>query len=164
MKKIIVALLFVALGVWGCDTTTGCLGDFQTAAHATQTETVSSGSVGTLGIYKQVVQTATAANEIGCVEVTGWDYVCVSVDISGTINVDIDGATATTIATNELTFGIALFENATADFGHCVAIYTNALNVTGQDVATVPYVCYDIDSCTTCTLSATWYLFSKRQF
>lgn len=148
MKKLLLALFLL----------------FSSTAFATQTETVSSGSVGTLGIYKQVVQTATAANEIGCVEATGYDYVCVSVDVSGTINVDIDGATATDVVTNELQFGIPLFENATADFGHCIAIYTNALNVAGQDVATAPYFCYDIDSCTDCTLEATWYLFSKRQF
>ena len=67
MKKTLLALLLLV----------------SSSAFATQTETVSSGTVGTLGIYKQVVQTATAANEIGCVEVTGYDYVCVSVDVSG---------------------------------------------------------------------------------
>lgn len=148
MKKLLLAFLLLA----------------SSAAYATQTETVSSGTVGTLGIYKEVVQTATAANEIACVDVTGWDFVCASVDVEGTINVDLDAATSTAVVSNELQFGVSMFDNATADFGHCFGIYTTAINVTGQDPVTTRYLCYDIDSCTTCTLEVTWYLFSKRQF
>lgn len=115
-------------------------------SFAAITNTTTGGETGTLGIYKQVVSVATAADDIQCVDARGYDWITVQVDISGTINVDLDRSVASTGAIPE-----DWSVDITAD-------------KTVTEAVKAPYYCYDIDSCTTCGLTATFYLVSKKPF
>ena len=150
MKKLLLAFLLI----------------FPSISFATQTETITSGEVGTLGIYKQIVHTASAANEFQCVDARGWDGVYVGVDISGTISYDIDSALTGEAVSNEPAFGIALAAALTADAARSFTQYGAGTPTGGAGSIGIfaPYICIDINSCTTCTLTATWYLFSKKPF
>ena len=110
-------------------------------------------------VEKVVVTTAAAANDIVCVDARGYSFLYVAVDISGTINYDFDAAPGTAVGSNEVLFSVSLENDLTADSGKSIAILGGGVNAAGLDVAPAPYYCIDVDSCTTCSLSATWYLY-----
>jgi len=118
--------------------------------NATQTETITSGivdetCVSGCAFYRQSVQTATAAGEIDCVDARGYDWVAVTIDIGNTINVDVDRA-----LTDNGTIVLGASDDITADVFYSEAVKS-------------PYYCYDIDACTSCTFTATWYLIKVVQ-
>ena len=135
MKRLLLALLFLFISV---------------GAYAAQTETITNGQVDEnclegCAVYRQSVQTATAAAEIDCVDARGYDWVAVTIDIGGTINVDVDRA-----LTDNGTIVLGASDDITAD-----TFYSEAVKS--------PFYCYDVDACTSCTLTATWYLIKVIQ-
>lgn len=115
-------------------------------SFAAITNTTTGGEVGTLGVFKQVVSVATAVDDIQCVDARGYDWITIQADITSTINVDLDRSVVSTGAIPE-DWSIDI----TAD-------------KTVTEAVKAPYYCYDIDTCTTCGLTATFYLFSKKPF
>lgn len=89
---------------------------------------------------KTIVQTNNALNEQACVDARLYDMISVRVETSGTINYDLD-------------YAASIDRDGSA---------TWVSDFTGDDFKaeriTAPYYCYDIDSCTACTLTATWRL------
>lgn len=84
-----------------------------------------------------VTMTADTANENGCADIRGYAYCTVKYDISGTIDFDLDWNLQSTYDAN---FVVSEVDNLAADG------LRNTL-VDGM------YLCYDVDACTTCTLS-----------
>lgn len=140
MKKLIVLVLLVGLALWGCDTTTGCLGDFANQAHAAVTDVSDSTNGGNdAGYQRTIVKTGAAANDLLCFPTQGFRYVYHQSDISGTINYDIDHCLDATCSSTIVDEVVA---DKTADFAD-------------SEVVVSPFVCFDVDSCTTCTISTT---------
>lgn len=88
---------------------------------------------------RTVVMTASAVNENGCADLRGYSYCTIKYDISGTINFDLDWNLQSTYDAN---FVVSEVDDLAAD----------GLRNTPVDGL---YLCYDVDSCTTCTLSLT---------
>ena len=99
------------------------------------------GSRGGWTQYIQHVMTASAANEQACADVRGFSHCTVKADVSGTINVDLDWNLTSTYDAN---FVVDEQADITAD---------TLLN----PVVDGMYLCYDMDACTTCTLTLTIY-------
>jgi ABC-type siderophore export system fused ATPase/permease subunit len=128
--------------------------------YGATTSTTSYNQIDRQTVEKVVITTANAANDIVCVDVRGYDYAYVAVDISNTINFDFDVAPVNpTVSSNEVLFSIGIEDDITADKGKSIALRGGGINVAGFDVSPAPYICIDVDSCTTCTLTATWYVY-----
>lgn len=109
------------------------------AFGATASTVTSSGWHNATTWYAVNTVTANAANDIICVDVRGSSFVSVAVTVTGTINVDLDTANDSADTIQE-----SVTDDKTANFGY-------------SELTTAPYYCFDVDSCTTCTLSATVY-------
>ncbi len=126
--------------------------------HAAQTETtvatkslVDSDAKQDIVYYTEITQTATAANEVDCVDAREYHIVCYHANTGGTgINVDIDRYWDDTTT-----------YDGTVNSGEVNADITQAADESGCEAVIAPYYCYDVDSSTTGTLSLTWYLLRK---
>lgn len=116
------------------------------AAFGAQTSTTTEGLIGAddagRGGYARFTTwsaTASAANEDACLDVRAYDYCDYKYVITGTINVDFDWSPTST-------YDATYFESEADD-------------VTASGYGNMPieggYFCYDVDSCTTCTLTLT---------
>jgi hypothetical protein len=91
--------------------------------------------------YIQHVFTSNAAAESACGDVRGYEVCTAKVDISGTINVDLDWNLTGTYDAN---FVVSESDDIAAD---------TLLNPAVDGL----YLCYDMDACTACTLTLTIY-------
>lgn len=116
---------------------------------AVETETITQGVISNgpyeIVEYKQIVQTSNANNEVQCIDARGWDMLYYHATETGTIDYDIEGW-----LTSEGEDGA---NNSGDDLDK-----TNSSSAVGGLVPTAPFYCYDIDACTGCTLTVTWYL------
>ena len=130
-RVLIILLLLFGLGVYA-----------NAAQTAAVTDTiVQPNDVGSKGWtwQRQGVYTASAANEQACMDVRGYTTCMAKVDISGTINVDLDWNITSTY---DASFVVDESADITADA--LVNVVVDGL-----------YLCYDMDTCTACTLTLT---------
>lgn len=127
---VIFASLFVIHGV-----------AYGTATEATVDTNISEDSYGgsAWGRQRQVVFSSTAAGENGCADLRGYAYCTIKYDISGTINFDLDWSISDTY---DASFVASEVDDLAAD----------GVRNTAVDGL---YLCYDMDTCTTCTLALT---------
>lgn len=112
---------------------------YGTTTSATTDAFVQDSEYGSFCRERTVVMTSNAVNENGCADLRGYAYCTIKYDISGTIDFDLDWNLQ---ATYDANFVASEVDNLAAD----------GLRVTPVEGS---YLCYDVDACTTCTLSLT---------
>lgn len=121
-------------------------------ALAAQTSTTSYDEVSRSITEITVVQTATAADEVACVDTREADLVCYFANTGGTgINVDIDRFWDDTTT-----------YDGTVNSGAVNEDITQAADESGCEAVISPYYCYDVDSSSSGTLSLTWLIIKRE--
>lgn len=109
---------------------------------AITSNTPTSGKIGATGFWKQNV-IVDSATDTTCIDARGYSAIFIDViKTAGTINVDLDRSVEATGANP-----ISIVDDLTASGAK-------------SELVVAPYYCMDVDTCTGCTVTATFYLWT----
>lgn len=117
-------------------------GGYLVANAAITSNTQTSGKLGTTGYWKQNV-IVDSATDVTCVDARGYSAIFIDIIKGGTtIDVDLDRSLESTDANP-----ISIVDGLTASGAR-------------SELVVAPYYCVDVDTCTSCTVTATFYLWT----